>query len=224
MSAPSIVIIARSEHAPALRKRLGSDSTILLFTESEVLQALETIRERRPTILVLDATFATTSRGAMLVARVKADPVLREVDLRVLNQDDDKLPLLLTDRGTAVEAVLLKTSQPLDHCGTRQVARWEIQGNLEILVNGEQGHLVDLSGSGAQILIAVHVRPRQILRLTVVDEAGETRLRARVAWSAAETAGRQVRYRAGIEFIDADPELIEVLCIRHGSRRAPSAS
>jgi hypothetical protein len=198
---------------------LGSDSTVVLFTESEVLQALDTIRERRPKILVLDATFATTSRGAMLVARVKADPDLRGVDLRVLNQDDDKLPLLLTERGTAVDAVLLKTSQPLDHCGTRQAVRWEIQGDLEILVNGERGHLVDLSSSGAQILMGTHVRPQEILRLTVLHEAGETRLRARVAWSAAQTAGPQVRYRAGIELIDPDPELVEVLCILHGRQR-----
>jgi hypothetical protein len=65
---------------------------------------------------------------------------------------------------------------------------------------------------------------REVLRLTLLDQSGETRLSARVAWSTAETAGRQVRYRAGIEFIDPDPELIEVLCIRYGSGQAQFVS
>lgn len=224
MTMPAIVIIARSEHAPALRKRLGTDSTIVVFTESEGLRALETIQEWPPRMLVLDSGFVTTSRGAMLVAQVKADPHLKGIDLRVLNQNDDKLPVPLTKRVTDGEAVLLKVSQPLDQCGTRQTARWKVNGDLDILVNGEKGHLVNLSNTGAQILMAAHVRPREVLRLTLLDQSGETRLRARVAWSAAETAGRQVRYRAGIEFIDPDPALIEALCSRYGIGQAQFVS
>jgi hypothetical protein len=152
-------------------------------------------------VLVLDSAFVMTSRGAMLVAQVKRDPSLRGVDLRVMNQDDDKLPLGRARRVTAIEAMLLETSQPLDHCGTRRAVRWEMNGGLEILVNSKTGHLVNLSSTGAQILVAAHVRPLEMLRLTVLDGSRDIRLRARVAWCAAETAGSRMQYRAGIEFV-----------------------
>lgn len=218
MTVPSVVTIMRSEHAAALRKRLKSDPTVLVFMESEVLRALEAIKARRPKALVLDCDFVATSRGAMLVAQVKRDPGLRGVDLRVMTQDENKLSLGRAKTGTGIEAMLLKTSQPLDRCGTRRAVRWEMNGGLEILVNGKKAHLVNLSSTGAQIIVAAHVRPLETLRLTVVHGSRDTRLRARVAWCAAETAGACMRYRAGIEFIDINPELIDVLCIQYATR------
>lgn len=217
MTVPSVVTILRSEHAAALRTRLKSDPTILVFMESEVLRALEAIKARRPKVLVLDSACVATSRGAMLVAQMKRDPGLRGVDLRVMNPDEDKLPLGRTKRVAAIEAMLLKSSQPLDHCGTRRSVRWDVNGGLEILVNGKTGHLVNLSSTGAQILVAAPVRPLEMLRLTVLDGTRDTRLRARVAWCAAETAASRMRYRAGIEFIDLNPELIDLLCIRYAT-------
>src|SRR5438876_6668250 len=39
MSAPTIVIIARSDHAPTLQKRLGSETIVAVFPDSESLRA-----------------------------------------------------------------------------------------------------------------------------------------------------------------------------------------
>ena len=62
------------------------------------------------------------------------------------------------------------------------------------------------------------LRPKQALRLTLLDGSAETRVRGVVAWSAAETAGPRVQYRAGVEFIDPDTQILEAFCGRHGTR------
>ena len=74
MDAHSIVIIARSGDAPALRKLLATDAAVQVFPDSELLRALDTILERPPRLLVLDPLFVATARGAALVACIKAEP------------------------------------------------------------------------------------------------------------------------------------------------------
>ena len=111
MVAPSVVIITGSEHAAAFRKRLGTDPTVALFVESESLRALEAIQHRPPKFLALDRAFIATARGAVIVARVKTDPHLADVDVRVLTEDEATLPLILSQRVASAEAALLATSR-----------------------------------------------------------------------------------------------------------------
>ena len=69
-------------------------------------------------------------------------------------------------------------------------------------MNGENGTLVNLSSTGAQVLVHMRLRPSEPLRLALVDSDAEVKVRGVVAWSSVETADGGLAYRAGVEFIN----------------------
>jgi hypothetical protein len=140
---------------------------------------------------------------------------LKSTDIRVLAEDTDNVPLLLHTRGTAVETAVLKTSHPLDYCGTRLAPRFVVGEDVNVVVNGERGLLINVSATGAQVVAPVRLRPQEPLRLSLVDDTAEVRLRAVVAWSVVEPARDALQYRAGVEFIDADAYTVDQFCVRH---------
>ena len=81
MDAPLVVIIAKSDHTTALRKRVGTDHAIAVYADAESLRAIEAIVSRPPKFVALDPAFVTTARGAALVAQVKGDPRLSRIDV-----------------------------------------------------------------------------------------------------------------------------------------------
>jgi hypothetical protein len=212
----SVIVIVRAEQASGLRKRLGPDSAIGLFSDAESLKAIDAVLHHAPRILALDRTFAATARGAGLVRQVRSEALAGATEIRVLAEDQDNQPLILSSRIESVESVM-KASHPLDYCGTRRALRFDVTGAVELAVNGERGRLVNLSFAGAQVLVPLRLRPEESLRVAIVDEAAETRLRGVVAWSAAEPAGSGIMYRAGVEFLDPDTASLERLCVRYGS-------
>ena len=220
MDAPLVVIIAKSDHTSALRKRVGNDHAIAVYADAESLRALEAIVTRPPKLVALDPTFVTTARGAALVAQVKADPRLSRVDVRVLAHDDENMPLILA-QPAASEAALLKTSLPLDRCGTRRTPRFATKGEVAAIINGERCEVIDLSVTGAQVVVPTRLRPDQPLRITLFDREVQTQCRGIVAWSIAEPTRGAVRYRAGVKFSDADADTLDVFCRRH---TAPDSS
>ena len=121
---PSVIVIARSEQAVGLKKRLSHEPGVALFSDGESLQALEAIIAAHPRILALDRMFVATARAAALVARVKSDPLLQATDVRVLAEDESNLPLLLSVRVPGFESALIRSSYPLDYCGTRRAPRF----------------------------------------------------------------------------------------------------
>jgi hypothetical protein len=221
---PSVIVIARPEHEVALRKRLGVEPSVSLFAEQDVLKALDTITSHAPKILALDRGFAVTPRAAALVARLKTDPNLQGVDLRVLAEDETHAPVLLDTRGLGLEGAILKTSHPLEYCGTRRAPRFALDDEAAVLVNGERGRLVNLSATGAQLLVVVRLRPEEPLRLSLVDNDTEVRVRGVVAWSNAEPVAGALTYRAGIEFTSADALTLDAFCTRHIADRGPSGN
>jgi hypothetical protein len=78
--------------------------------------------------------------------------------------------------------------------------------NLEVLVDGNPATLIDISLVGAQVLSATTLRPNQRLRMTLPDPVRPIRFNAGVAWAAFEMPKGGPRYRAGIEFYDAESE------------------
>jgi PilZ domain len=216
MDAPLVVIIAKSDHTSALRKRVGADHGIAVFADAESLRAIEAIVNRPPKFVALDPTFVTTARGAALVAQVKGDPRLSRIDVRVLAQDDDNVPLILAQPAPS-EAALLKTSLPLDRCGTRRTPRFATRGEVAAIVNGERCEVIDISVTGAQVVVPTRLRPDQPLRITLFDREVQTQCRGVVAWSIAEPTRGAVRYRAGVKFSDADSDTLDVFCRRHAT-------
>ena len=217
MSVQTAVIIARPEMAPALRKRLAHDPDAVVYTTAESLRALETIRRHKPKVIAVDAKFAVSARGAALAAAVRADPLLAGTDVRVLIEDETHTPVVLDRRITSAEAVLRAGSRPLDRCGTRQRVRVGMNESVKVSVNGAPGDLVDLSVNGAQIIARTRLRPDESVLLVFSDGSAETRCRTVVVWATAESAQGSLRYRAGVQFIDAERDILEAFCAKHGT-------
>ena len=215
MTPPIVVIIAQLEQTGAIRTRLGTQSGAAVFAEAESLQAVEAILKHPPKILALDPIFVATARGATLVARLKSESRLKGVDLRVLLEDEAKVPLILSDQADSPEAALLQTSRPLDRAGTRRADRFPMN-RRPITVNGEPSHLVDLSVTGAQVLVPIRLRPTQPVRLTLADPSIETRCQGTVTWSVALPSGSALQYRAGVEFVNPDTARLAAICAQSG--------
>jgi hypothetical protein len=110
------------------------------------------------------------------------------------------------------------SSHPLDWHGTRRASRIPIREGFEVQVDGNPAALVDLSVVGAQVLSGAVLRPNQTVRILLPDDQDIVRVRASVAWAKFElprTPASAARYRAGIEFKDADAALVEALCGRN---------
>ena len=192
----------------ALKKRLEHDPTIAVFSESESLGALRLIAERPPKLIALDYSIVKTARGALIVSRVREQG---QVDVRVLCEDEGHLPVLLARHDMA----LLAASQPLADCGTRGTPRFAIRPEVDVIVDGEETRLVNLSMTGAQLVLPWRVQPRQSVRVTLENAEGETRFSAHVAWSTVELAKSMMTYRAGVSFVDPDTGALEAFCRRH---------
>ena len=207
---PSAFVVVGAAHAAALRKRLRGDPTVVVYSEYESLHALREILARPPKVLALDSTVVRTSRGALLVSRMKDTS---SVEVRVLTDDARNLPLLLTQPNAAIHAV----SQPIEGCGTRAARRFAMT-DIHVVIEGARSELINLSVTGAQALLSGRVQPGQSVLFTLVDEAVEKRFRARVAWSTVELTQSAVRYRAGLAFMNPDSQTLETFCHRHGGR------
>ena len=211
-SSPSVFVIAGSAHAAALRRRLEHDPTITVFSESESLDALRLILEHPPKVLALDSTVVKTARGALIVSHMRDHG---GVDVRVLTEDEEHLPVLLVHHDLPLHAA----SQPIEGCGTRGAKRFAMRPEVEVIVDGERSQLVNLSATGAQLVLPARLQPRQSIRMTLLDGSSRRRLHAVVAWSTFELADSQVKYRAGVSFIEPPPPaVIEAFCVRYGLR------
>jgi hypothetical protein len=205
-------VIAGSSHATALRRRLAHDPTITVFSESESLDALRKIVDNPPKVLALDWSLVNTARGALIVSRLKEHA---GVDVRVLREDEAHIPLLLGQTDIKLHAA----SHPIDGCGTRGAERFPMKSGAEAVVDGERSLLVNLSITGAQLVLISRVQPRQSVFVTLVDQSPERRFSALVAWSTVEIAQSMMKYRAGVSFVNPDTGAIEAYCVRNAVRQ-----
>jgi len=198
---PDTVIVAAPEHLPALQEQ-GDFGDALAFSDADALKALEAIMRDRPKVIALDKLFAATSRGAALIKRIKADPKLRACEIRVVSPEggaDEVTPPEATPPST-VETAPVK----LDQRGTRRAPRVNVVDGVEVLIDGSPATLVNLSLVGAQVISPTILRPNQRVRMILPDEERPIRCLAGVAWAAFEMPKSGPRYRAGIEFFDAE--------------------
>jgi hypothetical protein len=206
----SAFVIAGSAHAAALKRRLEHDPTITVFSEAESLDALRLILEHPPKVLALDSALVKTARGALIVAHLRDHA---GVDVRVLTEDEEHLPMLLVHHDLPLHA----GSQPIEVCGTRGAQRFPMKPDVEIVVDGERSRLVNLSITGAQLVLPARLQPRQSIRVTLLDKSSHTRFHAVVAWSTVELANSLMKYRVGVSFIDPpEASVIEAFCVRYG--------
>jgi PilZ domain len=196
----------------------------IAFTDTDALKALDVITRQRPDVVALERLFADTPRGIALIQRIKADPALAALVIRIVSLDapatDAPVPLPSdeTQRPTAGAAVaaVLPSAGPLDGRGTRRVPRFKVASSVEVLVDGNRSSLIDLSTSGAQVVSQIVLKPNQRVRLSLYDDHGTVRVGAMIAWASFEMPPDSgPRYRVGLEFVAADPRAIEAYLLRH---------
>jgi hypothetical protein len=152
-------------------------------------------------VIALEKQFAATSRGAALIKRIKADPKLRKCEIRIVTHEGDSEQVAASDpTPPAAEAAPVK----LDQRGTRRAPRVKIVDGVEVMIDGSPATLIDLSVVGAQVISPTILRPNQRVRMILPDEERPIRCVAGVAWAAFEMPKSGPRYRAGIEFFDAE--------------------
>jgi hypothetical protein len=228
----SAVVIAASNLMPALRDRLSEEGDLLTFADTEPIQALQAILANKPHLIVLERLFAATPRGAALINRIKTDPQLANAEVRVMSHTGDYVrqvakpsaieaaaPAASAYAGagvTAPPASLVPEPRHLDWHGTRRAPRIRIRHGVEIQLDGNPVSVVDLSTCGAQVLSSTILRPNQKVRVSIPHDDFVMRFRGAVAWAKFELPepAAAPRYRAGVEFIDADATAVD----RFGSR------
>jgi hypothetical protein len=216
------VLIAATDLLPTLKTQTGTDdSELLAFSDTEALRALEVISRRRPSVVALERVFAATPRGAALINRIKADPTLRQSEIRVVSHEGDCAgsAVAVAERPAIaapdLPAVALQASA-LDEHGTRRAPRFTMAANVVADLNGNTATVVDLSTGGAQVVSTTILRPKQRVRVALTDDQGAVRCNAVVTWASFEMPPAiGPRYRAGLEFLDANPDAVDAFCARH---------
>jgi len=203
------VVIATADVLPAMQERAASfGGEVLAFNEAQAIQALETVTKRKPGVVAFERMFAITPRGAALINRIKADPKLLKTEVRVVAHDSDYWRVSPRQKSEAQKA--------LDQRGTRRAPRFRMADRTGIAIDTNAGSVIDLSSIGAQVVCTATLRPAQDLRLTLTDAAGNVRFNAKVAWASFEIPPNSgPRYRAGVEFVDADAAAVEAFIQRH---------
>ncbi len=212
----STVLIAAPEHLQALMER-EEFSGAQAFPAQEALRALEVITRKRPDVVALERMFAATTRGAALINRIKADPKLSTCEIRIVAHDSEYsrvppgAPAPAAD-GSVVAVAAPPPAAPLDQRGTRRAPRVRIVDGVDVAIDGNVATLVDLSVIGAQVISPTILKPNQRVRVSMGDSIRPLRFSAAVAWASFELAGTGPRYRAGLEFFDADAKGIRQFC------------
>ena len=104
----------------------------------------------------------------------------------------------------------------LDQRGTRRAPRFKTADNVAVALDGKSGSLIDLSIVGAQVVSPGGLKPNQRIAMALIDETAHVRFNASVAWTSFEMSpSGEPRYRAGINFEDADAAAVDAFCARH---------
>jgi hypothetical protein len=228
------VVIAATNLMPALRERLTDEGDLLAFADTEPIQALQAILEQRPSLIVLERLFAATPRGAALINRIKTDAGLAHAEVRVMSHTGDYTRVVarpsapppdVTPAGGGGAAVATaptpaaEDTRPLDWHGTRRAPRFRVRDGVEIQLDGNPASVVDLSSVGAQVLSMTVLRPNQKVRVSIPNDEFVMRFRGAVAWAKFELSKGNAppRYRAGVEFTDADNQAVDSFCAKNRS-------
>ena len=207
MPEPCTVVIAPSDLIQSVTARTSSIGEILTFSDAEPLRALEAIPKRRPKVVALERLFAITPRGVALINRIKADPKLKEAEIRVLAHDSDYSRVVPRPADPPAPA--------LDQRGTRRAPRFRMRERTALAIDSKSAQLLDLSIVGAQVLSSNALKPNQSVTVTLTGEQGNIRFTATVAWTSFEIAEDGPRYRGGLNFTDADPVDVDAFCNSH---------
>ena len=221
------VLIAPYAHLSGLKaqEELGDAIT---FSDHDALRALELITDQRPNLVAIDYLFAVTSRGTALIDRIKADPALTACEVRIVafdqrNPTSPQMPPPVEHHAAAAFRDPEPSDEPLDH-GTRKGHRFAMVEGVDVMIDGNSAALRDLSHGGAMVTSPIALRPNQRVRVSLPDSRRPIRFNAIVAWARFELFNGSPRYRAGLEFIDADAHAVQRFIDAHAVESFITAS
>ncbi len=216
MATSPVVLITAAELVPGLKTEAGFGRDILTFADTDVAHAVQAIMAYQPNLVVLQRDFLATARGVALVGRIRTDPILSHVQIRVLFDVSDYVKLVSRLARPGLDAATAVPGDPLPLEYDSWARRFQMRADVEVRLNGNPATLADLSQTGAQLLVPTPLRLNQRVRLLLGDDQGVCRVAASVVWAVFE-APRDAphRYRVGVKFIDGDPGAIEAFCAQH---------
>ncbi len=225
MTAAPMVLVAPLERVAGLVARLDAGAELLTFADTDALDALATITERHPSVIVIERFFAATPRGAALINRIKNDATLSGVEIRVLSDDNDHVRTIATAPPRAgADDGPVSGAPSLDYHGTRRAARFTLRAGVDIKVDGDPATVIDMSSIGAQVVLGRALRPYQRVRVSLETASAAVRCRAAIAWCRFELRpGKDSGgfYRAGVEF-ESDADALDSFCLEHAEPVGPA--
>lgn len=108
------------------------------------------------------------------------------------------------DDSVGPEPVIL----PAAPSNNRRAERVVINRDVAVMVDGTPVTLINISVVGAQVTSSVSLRPNQRVRMSLEDTERPVRFNGVVAWASFEMPKEGPRYRAGINFYDAAPDMV----------------
>ena len=206
------VLIAASNHLAALTQ-LPDLTDAEPFADTDALKALDTITQRRPQVVALEQSFAASARGAAFINRIKADPALAACEIRILeiggSAAEGTAPAAAPPAAAPAAAASTPTpAQTETPRIERRAERRVVSRNVEVLIDGNPATLVNISIVGAQVLSMSSLRPNQRVRMSLVDATRPMRFNGVIAWANFEMPKEGPRYRAGVNFYDAAPDMV----------------
>ncbi len=211
------IMIGAEDEVQTVESDPDFDTNIRVFADTDAIRVLRCISRERPRVVVLGRAFVGTLRGAALVNGIKTDRTLANTQIRVIRRVSDYLCLVRrTDPQAASDDPIPGEPLPADYVGTREARRYKLRPGFEARIDGNPTTLVELSGRGAQLVGSTVLRLEQRVRLVMGTAPEVVRCSAIVVWVSFEPQGKRApRYRAGTQFIDADPKAIQDLLRRH---------
>jgi hypothetical protein len=208
----STVLIAASTHLAALQQHPDLTDAEA-FADTDALKALDAVTQRRPQVVALEQSFAASARGAAFINRIKADPALAACEIRILEADravtGGTAPA--AEAPAAVALAPPPAARPAQTAAARIERRAErhvVSRAVEVLIDGNPATLVNISVVGAQVLSMSSLRPNQRVRMSLVDATRPMRFNGVIAWANFEMPKEGPRYRAGVNFYDAAPDMV----------------
>ena len=185
------------------------------FTDAQLPEALGVVTTEQPDIVAIERAVAKKPRGAALLNRIKASASLHSCTVRIVSVacGTSKFPRRDSAAATARSAVAGETARAARvQTNRRGTQRFKIIEGIEVVINGTDAILVDLSTAGAQVVSNTLLKPNQRVRVSFLQGATSVRFNAGIVWSTFELPKTGARYRAGIEFFDADPDAVRRFC------------
>jgi hypothetical protein len=187
----------------------SAPADLLAFTDADSQSAFDTILRRRPDVVVVEQMFAATAKGEAFINQLRSDPQLAGLEIRMLSADRCAV-LKALPSALGGGASLASLAHPYTGGLVRRARRIKVPAGIEVVLDGNVARLIDLSTFGAQVLSPTILRPNQTVRISIPDSGTALRVAAGIAWSALELRNA-ARYRAGLEFREAHPELLAAL-------------